>query len=279
MKTWRTSGTQPLPTFEPAGPTEPVTWVRAHGIEVLVPSADQVVTPYMKRKREWDGNLLSAVLDSLSETSSFLDVGAMVGYFSSVVAKRIPEGRVVAIEPLRSNLELASLNLSNFENSLVLDGAVSNSPELEWILVPDEANRGNTRIGLETGAGSTRRVATCTLRSAVHHFHSDVVKIDVQGMEKDVLSSLITKGPLPKNLTIFCEITPQQWASEREIVDVIQRFQMLGFDAYFLSEASAYSAFSGARLSRLVEVGSRWVDHFEMIITRGRYAATIRSRS
>ncbi|WP_066041703.1 FkbM family methyltransferase [Herbiconiux solani] len=276
----RQTDTQPLPTFEPAGPIEPATWVRAHGIEVLVPSADQVVTPYMKRKREWDGTVLSAVLDSLSPTSSFLDVGAMVGYFSTVVAKKIPRGTVVAVEPLRANLELASLNLSNFDNTLLLEGAVTNSPELAWSVVPDDGNRGNTRVGVDRVAGSIApHVTTATLHDLVRHFRSDVVKIDVQGMEKDVLGSLDVSGKLPRNLTLFCEITPSQWRDDREILAAIRQFQSAGFDAYFLTEANAYSTFTPARLERLVNVGSSWVDHFDMIITRGRYAATIRGRA
>jgi FkbM family methyltransferase len=276
MNAARSQTAGPLPRFVPKGPTEPVTWVRVHGIEVLVPSADQVVTPYMQRKREWDGTLLSAVLDSLDPKTTFLDVGAMVGYFSCVVAKRIPSGRVVAVEPSRANLELASLNLSSFDNAVVLAGAISNAPDSAWGLVPDETNRGNTRI--EQGVVSDESIATCTLNDVIRHYGADVVKIDVQGMEKDVLDSLDLQGRLPADLTLFCEFTPDMWNGEAEITALVTRFADAGFDAYFLSETSAYSAFSAARLTRRVQSGSTWADHFEMIFTRGRYAAKIRNR-
>ncbi len=283
-----TAAGAPLPEFVPQGPTEPVTWVRARGIELLVPSADEVVTPYMRRKREWDGNLLSAVLDSVTPTTTFLDVGSMVGYFSCVVAKAAPRGRVVAVEPSRANLELASLNLSNFDNATLLAGAITNSPDAEWLLVPDEVNRGNTRV--ELGATSTTpttdavgatagSIAACTLSEAIRYFKADVVKIDVQGMEKDVLESLDLRGRLPADLTLFCEFTPEMWQGSDDIVSLVARFADAGFDAYFLSETSAYSAFSLARLERRVQAGSRWADHFEMIFTRGRYAKAIRSRA
>ncbi|MDO9395714.1 MAG: FkbM family methyltransferase [Herbiconiux sp.] len=268
----------PLPNFQPQGPAEPAAWIRAHGIEVLVPAADQVVTPYMKRKREWDGTVLSAVLDSLTPRSSFLDVGAMVGYFSTVVAKKIPDGTVVAVEPFRANLELASLNLSHFENAYLLEGAVTNAPQQEWSVIPDDGNRGNTRVG--PGAdGAGEHVATTTLNALVSYFRSDVVKIDVQGMERDVLRSLGADRSLPRNLTLFAEITPSMWESERAILDLVDEFKTTGFDAYVLSETASYSAFTPARLSRLVSAGSRWVDHFDIVLTRGRYAATIRNRA
>ncbi|WP_368498906.1 FkbM family methyltransferase [Herbiconiux sp. A18JL235] len=272
---------QPLPVFSPAGPTEPATWIRTHGIEVLVPAADQVVTPYMERKKEWDGTVLSAVLDSLTPKSSFLDVGAMVGYFSASVAKKIPDGRIVAVEPLRSNLELASLNLSNFDNTLLLEGAVTDSPDEAWAVIPDETNRGNTRVGVASGgaaADAADRVPTATLRSLVKRYRSDVVKIDVQGLERQVLDSLGPGRGLPRNLTVFTEVSPAAWAGESAIAEMVERFAASGFDAYFLGEGSAYSAFSSTRLARLVGFGSRWVDHFDMVLTRGRYAATIKNR-
>lgn len=275
----RRSKQPPLPEFEPAGPTEPASWIRAHGIEVLVPTADQVVTPYMTRKREWDGTVLSAVLDSLTPKSSFLDVGAMVGYFSTVVAKKIPDGRVVAVEPYRPNLELAALNLSHFENAVLLEGAVTDTPGDDWAVLPDEGNRGNSRVAQDAGHESSEHVATSTLNALVTHFGSDVVKIDVQGMERAVLRSLSGSRSLPKNLTLFCEITPSMWRSEQAILDLVASFVGAGFDAYVLSETNAYLEFTPARLSRLVSAGSRWVDHFDMVLTRGRYAATIRNRS
>ncbi len=267
----------PLPVFVPEGPQEPVTWVRAQGIEVLVPAEDKVVTPYMLQKRDWDASLLSAVLDSLSPRSVFLDVGAFVGYISAAVAKRIPNGTVIAVEPSRPSLELASLNLGGFGNTLVLEGAISNSPELSWEVVADGTNRGNTRV--EVGASTTLTVQTCTLGSIIRHYGCDVVKIDVQGMEKDVLDSIDFEAGLPDDLTLFCEITPEMWAGEAEILATVGRFRAAGFDAYFLTEANAFSAVSPSRLARRVEVSSRWADHFELMLTRGRYATTIRGRS
>ncbi|MFB2581116.1 FkbM family methyltransferase [Herbiconiux sp. P15] len=274
--------TPPLPVFEPQGPDEPVTWVRANGIEVLVPAEDKVVTPYMERKHDWDGSLLSAILDCLSPRSVFLDVGAFVGYISAAAAKRMPQGTVIAVEPSTPSLELAALNLGGFRNTIVLQGAISNSPELTWEVVTDGTNRGNTRVEVGAAASTTQTmtVQTCTLGSAIRYYGCDVVKIDVQGMEKDVLESLdLDDDTLPNDLTLFCEITPEMWTSETDILATIDRFRAAGFDAYFLTETNAYSYVSPARLSRRVEVSSRWADHFELMLTRGRYAATIRGRS
>ncbi|AXH35352.1 FkbM family methyltransferase [Humibacter sp. BT305] len=269
-------GPSPLPVFHPSGLTEPATWVRAQGIEILTPSADTVVTPYMRRKREWDATLVSAVLDSLTDTSSFLDVGAMVGYVSAVVAKRIPRGRVVAVEPLPSNLEFAAANLQYFPNATVLSGAVSNETDTSWHLVVDDVNHGNNRI--EPGA-TGQIVATATLQSLIDHYRSDVVKVDVQGIEKAVLSSLDLGSRRGKDLTIFSEITPSSWGSEDDIHAFIERFRDAGFDAYFLSDENAYSTYTRARLGRRASAGSGWSDHFEFMFTKGRYASMIRSRS
>lgn len=271
----------PLPVFEPTHPREPVTWVRAHGIELLLPAADQVVTPYLQRKREWDGVLASAVLDAMSVGRTFLDVGAMVGYFSCLVAKHHPGSRVIAVEPMPENLALASANLAVFPHATLLAGAVSNAPDAAWSLVPDASNRGNTRIAAVAAAPAApgSAVPTATLGALVTHYGVDTVKIDVQGMEKDVLDSLDLTARLPRDLTLFCEFTPEMWAGEEAIAAVVHRFEAAGFAAYLLSETRAYTAFGTERLSRRIRAGSSWSDHFELALTRGRYADTIASRS
>jgi len=266
----------PLPIFESRGSIEPAEWVRASGIEFLLPQADQVVTPYLRKKKEWDETLHFALLEAVKSRSVFVDVGAMVGYFSVVVAKEFPESKVYAVEPSESSLEFASRNAEPYANVTLLAGGVSNDPRGSWSLVKDETNRGNTKI--EVTGGSEGSIVTCTLQSLIDFTDADVVKIDVQGMERAVLTSLDLSKRKNRDLTIFCEISPTEWASQDEIVETVAEFQAAGFEAYFLLDTLVYSEFTKERLSDRVALSSAWADHFELMLVRGTNAKTVRAK-
>jgi hypothetical protein len=73
---------------------------------------DQVVRPYMETPGLWEPRLAALLRSRLRAGSTFLDVGANIGYFSVLAAQCMgPDGLVVAVEPdpgsvavLRGNL-------------------------------------------------------------------------------------------------------------------------------------------------------------------------------
>src|SRR4051794_34975198 len=79
---------------------------------LLLHPADEVITANLVKWGVWEAAETRFLSALLSEGDTFVDVGANVGYFSVLAARRIGAGgTVVAVEPEPRNLELLRANL------------------------------------------------------------------------------------------------------------------------------------------------------------------------
>lgn len=142
----------------------------------------------------YDFQAAAAFLELMRRGDTVLDVGAHVGQFSVLAGRRVgPKGRVVAFEPqpgladrLRRNLALNQL--ANVE---VQVSAVSSQPADGALFHPSD-RRPNS------GLGNLCRQADCqdehasvpvtTLDASLRDHAVHVVKIDVEGCEREVLA-------------------------------------------------------------------------------------------
>lgn len=119
-----------------------------------------------------------------------IEVGANIGAHTVGLARLVgPEGRVLAFEPQRVPFQTlcANVALNSLENVDCFWAALGN--EDGFIDVPDLNPRKISNFGAVTlvGAPSDRRVACQTLDQHVTLPRLDLIKIDVEGMEADVL--------------------------------------------------------------------------------------------
>lgn len=120
----------------------------------------------------------------LNPGSTVVDVGAHVGQYTLLAAKRA--SRVVAFEPrseTRARLE-RNVSASGFENVEVLPFAVGREDGEVQLAEPEAGNSGTAAV---VAAGG-RPVPIRTLDSVLGDARVDVLKIDVEGLEGDVLS-------------------------------------------------------------------------------------------
>jgi FkbM family methyltransferase len=133
---------------------------------------------------EYDKQKLIA--KELSPDSVFYDLGANVGFYTLLAAKRATTGKVYAFEPLPRNIEFLRrhLELNQVSNAAVLELAVS-----------DVAGRasfqeaGDSSMGFLKSGGSLN-VLTATLDCLLQQrriLPPTVIKIDVEGAELLVL--------------------------------------------------------------------------------------------
>jgi predicted O-methyltransferase YrrM len=90
---------------------------------LLLHRDDHVITPVLQRYGMWEPGETRYLLSTLTAGQTFVDVGAHVGYFSVLAARRVgPAGSVIAIEPELRNLELLRRNLERNDctNAVVL---------------------------------------------------------------------------------------------------------------------------------------------------------------
>ncbi len=183
----------------------------ANGISVKLPwglSAtvypDDQIGEIVRRKGLYDLIVCEAIWRLVSKGSVAIDVGANLGYMTSIMAAQAgPSGSVLAFEPhptlckqLEDHVKLW-LQEAGITNTTVYQAAVSNAIG-EGSLLQPTGFRGNKAICKLTNldedkdeeAGSYYDVKTVTLDSVCREKYDriDLVKIDVEGAELLVLS-------------------------------------------------------------------------------------------
>lgn len=115
------------------------------------------------------------------------DIGANVGYYT-ILASRVagPSGKVVAFEPLLRNIEFLRrhVELNNAANVVVMPVALSDTTGSARFSIGD-----NSAVG-HIGSDGEIEVETTTVDAVIERlgFIPDVMKIDVEGAEKAVLT-------------------------------------------------------------------------------------------
>jgi FkbM family methyltransferase len=187
------------------------------GIELLVnPSRADLVQLYLYIFRVWEPVITSWFKTVLRAGDVVVDVGANIGYYTTLAAKLVGEtGRVIAIEPFPETFAALCENvrrngLSNVElvNAAVGDGAVIS-------LYQDPSGAlGTISMLQQPGWKHVADVRTTTIENAVPpelQARLRVVKIDAEGAEDVALRSM---GGLfdstSSDLTLLVECGPSE---------------------------------------------------------------------
>lgn len=141
-------------------------------------------------------NELSMVLDFLDPGSVVLDIGAHIGTYAIPMARKAgPAGRVLAIEANEQNFSLLERNIAEngLRDRITPLHRLMSSQKGGFTVLRQENNSGNT-VYLPAGADEeTVSVDTATLEElrwfAERHGRLDLLKLDVEGMELEVLQS------------------------------------------------------------------------------------------
>jgi FkbM family methyltransferase len=141
----------------------------------------------------WTPPSLAPVFDAVLAPGGVLaDVGAFLGMYALWGARRVgPSGRVYAFEPVTASAERVRehAELNGFANIEVVGGAVgAEEGGLELQLAAGQTSAGVTSRYLGAAATATLKVAQTTLDAFFASRRApDLVKIDVEGMEAEVL--------------------------------------------------------------------------------------------
>lgn len=171
-------------------------------------------TPYKKA-------VLDAVMTALRPGDVFLDVGAHLGYFSTVAARLVgASGRVIAFEPhegARAGLRAMAAR-NDVERIIEIVPLAVAEREADFTLYTTEATAAYSTLQPELSP--VRSVAAFHPATIVHATSLDAwlagrpelasrvrcIKIDVQGTESRVLAGM-ARTLLPRGVTILCETT------------------------------------------------------------------------
>ena len=136
----------------------------------------------------------------LTPDMTFLDVGANHGVLTVFAAKRLPRGRVIAIEPVSATADILERNIATnrFTNCSVFRLALGAQRRtapifgLRATFIDGTINSGLASLfcgeDRPDELGMTEVIRLDDLRQELDLSRLDVVKIDVEGAEPDVLS-------------------------------------------------------------------------------------------
>ena len=128
-----------------------------------------------------------------------LDIGANIGITSVYLANRFPTAKIFSFEPLFENYEILKKNTENYKNIKVFNFGLGKKNEtLDIFLSDDSENFGGGSFFPEVGGVSNRRIK-CEIKNIQDTLleldvkEIDLIKIDTEGAEFDILTSLSKK--------------------------------------------------------------------------------------
>ena len=212
-------------------------------------------TLFLFGKREIDHyKILHEILEPGMQ---ILDIGANIGYYAIMESIVIGSaGRVTAIEPMLSNIEMlkSNIELNGARNIDVVHGAVSASTGTGQMYMSSHSNLhtfhrdGSASAYLES---TPVDVPTITLRDAVARAgtRADLIRMDVEGHEVEILGQLIelVREDVITPRVIF-ETHLSRYTPENDFAPVLNGLFSLG---YTVRTAASSSVSGTARLQAL----------------------------
>ena len=224
----------------------------------------------------WEPNLTAFLNRILRPGDTFVDVGANIGYFTLLAARRVgPTGHVVAIDAAPPIFGLLQANLAMNETAMVraVNAAVTGETGDVTITMGPDDNIGQTSLG--GGTGKAYRVAGEPLTNLLTPDElaaARAFKIDVEGAEAPVLNDLATHvDRLRHDVAIIVEISPAAFqASGLDLQAVLDRFTNRGFVPYRLANSYGVQEYIDRDHGRPPERIETWpAEQFDLLLVRG----------
>lgn len=128
-----------------------------------------------------------------SDPKVIIDAGANIGTSSIYFARKFPQAKILAIEPEKGNFELLVENVRRYENVVPIKAAIWGSTESRTIQNRNTGHWGYTVSDAQGAAVSTGQQIDCiTIVDLMSEFEIekiDLLKMDIEGGEKDVLEN------------------------------------------------------------------------------------------
>jgi FkbM family methyltransferase len=124
--------------------------------------------------------------------SVIVDAGANIGLTSVFFANRFPQARVISIEPEAANYQMLLRNTANYRNIVAVQAALWREDMPLKMHDPGDGDWGFQTRPLDGSHASAPTVPGMTIASLMRRFdidHIDVLKIDIEGAEKEVFET------------------------------------------------------------------------------------------
>ncbi len=213
--------------------------VRVNGLRLKVNLRDNGVGFPLYVNRSYESSETALLRFALKKGMCFVDVGANLGYYSTLASQAVGEsGRVIAIEPDPYNYMLLSSNtLRNHLKNVSLHNLALGSSPGSGLLHLSSDNLGDHRLFGSDDSRKNIRVRIETLDNLLSSLNArpDFIKMDVQGFEYHVTQGMRKTLADDRPLVVMSEFWPSGLAeagsSPLEFFSLMESF---GFKASIL---------------------------------------------
>jgi FkbM family methyltransferase len=240
----------PAAPTETGGPVSQAVYLGDHtalarlpfGAKIYLDTRDLSLAPHLMLGSEWEPWTTELIRALLRPGSTFVDVGANVGYFTLLAGSIVgPTGHVVAFEP---NPDLASLvarslsvnGLHSFTR-LIQAAAMSRPGQLEFKRFAGHQGSSGFYVTDELAARFHDRleriVVDCTTLDealADRGLRIDLIKIDAEGAEPEVIAGAERLLEEQRGMQVIMEYTPSNRPAVEALLDRGYRMCQLGHD-------------------------------------------------
>lgn len=197
-------------------------------------------------KGVWEPHIERTLRALLHPGDTAMDIGANIGYFSAVMARCVgPDGKVIAFEPVPSSFERLSLcrELNGLNNLTTLSYALgAEEREVEICYNPiimGSASIYQTQSSEDIRSASVEMVRLDTLVARGVAPRPDLIKIDVEGHEKDVFAGAAETIRAARPAIIFEYNTETASMAGWNLADLTAILKALGPYRFYLLDEEA----------------------------------------
>ena len=161
-----------------------------HGFGIYVDSKDRAISQTIIGSTTYEPHVTAVLKRELREDHVFLDIGANMGWYTLLAASILRRGKVIAVEPMYSNVQLLyqSLIVNEFRNVLVFPYAATDQSAVFQV----SFDRTNAYVRVADDVNYTHRyVQGVKLDDLLGQEPKiDIVKIDIEGHEPFALKGM-----------------------------------------------------------------------------------------
>jgi FkbM family methyltransferase len=132
--------------------------------------------------------------DVKSPPKTIVDAGANIGLASIYFTNKFPNSNIIAVEPEESNFEILKTNVAPYDNIIPIRAALWHENKEITLVDPDAGKWGfmtQERDNIEESFGEilqeVQGVTVDTIMKEHRIEHIDILKIDIEGAEREVL--------------------------------------------------------------------------------------------